>query len=81
MEEDPKEKLGTLARAAILTQEKINALKKRIELFRTRSVKKTDLEIELSVLEKEQSTRLSEIDEVRQTAETFSTRKPCFVQV
>ena len=80
MEESPKEKLGTLARAAILAQEKINDLKKKISLLKAGSVK-TDLKRELSSLENQQSMRLSEIDEVRQTEEILSTRRPCFVQV
>ena len=77
---DPKEKLGTLARAAILAQEKINDLKKKIGFLKVGSVK-TDLEKELSSLEDQQSMRLSEIDEVRQSVSSLSTRRPCFVQV
>ena len=79
MEEDPQEKLGTLARAAILAQEKINALKKRVELLKTGSVK-TDLEIELSSLESEQSKRMTTIEKFSQSISS-SSRRPCFVQV
>ncbi|MCK5592006.1 MAG: hypothetical protein KAI72_08630 [Candidatus Pacebacteria bacterium] len=76
--EDPQEKLGTLAKAAILAQEKINTLKKKIELLKTGSAK-TDLEIELSSLEDEQSRRMSTIERFRQSISS-SSRRPCFVR-
>ena len=80
MEDDSQKKLGTMARAAILAQDKINDIKKRLVLITT-TAKKAELEAELSTLEEEQSIRLSETKRYGQKVENLFTRRPCFVQV
>jgi len=80
MEKNPNEKLGSLARTAMLEQERIEALKEEINLLKKKSSYKTKLEKKLAELIMTQKARVAEIKKLRREQAVLSSRRPCYVK-
>lgn len=80
MEKDPNEKLGTLARTAMLEQEKIESLKEEINNLKTKTSYRTKLEKILAELIASQKERVGMIKKLRREQAVLSSRRPCFVR-
>jgi len=80
MKKDPNEKLGSLARTAMIEQEKIESLKEEISILKKKTNYRNKLERILAELIESQKERVNIIKKLRREQAILSSRRPCYAK-